>query len=108
MSYLNLRLYQRNTQCLHIRKHRLAGFFVRLFVACAFAAQAPLSSAELYFNPRFLADDPQAVADLSRFENGQELPPGTYRVDIYLNNVIWQRVMSHLIRATVNKGLFPA
>ncbi|MGT0646195.1 hypothetical protein, partial [Shigella flexneri] len=24
MSYLNLRLYQRNTQCLHIRKHRLA------------------------------------------------------------------------------------
>ena len=86
MSYLNLRLYQRNTQCLHIRKHRLAGFFVRFFVACAFAAQAPLSSAELYFNPRFLADDPQAVADLSRFENGQELPPGTYRVDIYLNN----------------------
>ncbi len=59
MSYLNLRLYQRNTQCLHIRKHRLAGFFVRLFVACAFAAQAPLSSAELYFNPRFLADDPR-------------------------------------------------
>ncbi|MBB8010526.1 hypothetical protein HEL35_023205, partial [Escherichia coli] len=48
MSYLNLRLYQRNTQCLHIRKHRLAGFFVQLFVACAFAAQAPLSSAELY------------------------------------------------------------
>lgn len=45
-----------------------------------------MSSAELYFNPRFLADDPQAVADLSRFENGQELPPGTYRVDIYLNN----------------------
>ena len=86
MSYLNLRLYQRNTQCLYIRKHSLAGFFVRLFVACAFAVQAPLSSAELYFNPRFLADDPQAVADLSRFENGQELPPGTYRVDIYLNN----------------------
>lgn len=59
MSYLNLRLYQRNTQCLHIRRHRLAGFFVRLFVACAFTAQAPLSSAELYFNPRFLADDPR-------------------------------------------------
>ncbi|MGQ6551007.1 fimbrial biogenesis usher protein [Serratia sp. JSRIV001] len=43
-------------------------------------------SAELYFNPRFLSDDPAAVADLSRFEGGQELPPGTYRVDIYLNN----------------------
>ncbi|HAT1572547.1 MAG: fimbrial biogenesis usher protein [Kluyvera cryocrescens] len=41
--------------------------------------------AELYFNPRFLADDPAAVADLSSFEKGQELPPGTYRVDIYMN-----------------------
>ncbi|WP_252401455.1 hypothetical protein, partial [Escherichia coli] len=30
MSYLNLRLYQRNTQCLHIRKHRLAGFFIQI------------------------------------------------------------------------------
>ncbi|MDU4436840.1 MAG: fimbria/pilus outer membrane usher protein, partial [Pluralibacter gergoviae] len=26
------------------------------------------------------------VADLSRFEKGQELPPGIYRVDIYLND----------------------
>ena len=41
--------------------------------------------AELYFNPRFLADGPAAVADLSSFEKGQELPPGTYRVDIYMN-----------------------
>lgn len=86
MSYLNLSVYQRNTQCLHNRKLRLAGFFVRLSVACVFAAQAPFSYADLYFNPRFLADDPQAVADLSNFENGQELPPRTYRVDIYLNN----------------------
>ena len=61
MSYLNLRLYQRNTQCLHIRKHRLAGFLSGSLLPVSFAAQAPLSSAELYFNPRFLADDPQAV-----------------------------------------------
>ena len=33
-----------------------------------------------------MADDPAAVADLSGFENGQEVPPGTYRVDIYLND----------------------
>ncbi len=26
------------------------------------------------------------MADLSGFEKGQEVPPGTYRVDIYLNN----------------------
>ena len=38
--------------------------------------------ADIYFNPRFLADDPSAVADLSSFESGLEVPPGTYRVDI--------------------------
>lgn len=42
--------------------------------------------AENYFNPRFLSGDPAAVADLSRFEKGLEAPPGTYRVDVYLNN----------------------
>ncbi|KGQ11138.1 Outer membrane usher protein fimD [Beauveria bassiana D1-5] len=47
--------------------------------------QACSAHADLYFNPRFLADDPSAVADLSSFESGQEAPPGTYRVDIYLN-----------------------
>lgn len=49
------------------------------------AAQAASAQAEIYFNPRFLANDPDAVADLSGFEKGQEVPPGTYRVDIYLN-----------------------
>ncbi|EKT6875290.1 fimbrial biogenesis usher protein [Salmonella enterica] len=55
-------------------------------VALCFVLQAGHAQAELYFNPRFLADDPAAVADLSGFENGQEVPPGTYRVDIYLND----------------------
>jgi outer membrane usher protein len=39
--------------------------------------------ADSYFNPRFLSDDPSAVADLSAFEKGLEAPPGRYRVDIY-------------------------
>ena len=55
-------------------------------LALLLAAQPFSARADLYFNPRFLADDPAAVADLSGFENGQEVPPGTYRVDIYLNN----------------------
>ncbi|ELP5717372.1 fimbrial biogenesis usher protein (plasmid) [Enterobacter asburiae] len=55
-------------------------------VALCFALQVGHAQAERYFNPRFLADDPAAVADLSGFENGQEVPPGTYRVDIYLND----------------------
>ncbi|HBB2521307.1 TPA: fimbrial biogenesis outer membrane usher protein, partial [Escherichia coli] len=53
-------------------------------LASAFWAQS--GYAELYFNPNFLSDDPDAVADLSRFEQGQEVLPGTYRVDIYLND----------------------
>lgn len=44
------------------------------------------AQAENYFNPRFLADDPAKVADLSGFESGLEAPPGVYRVDIYMND----------------------
>ncbi|HGK4317548.1 TPA: fimbrial biogenesis usher protein [Klebsiella pneumoniae] len=54
-------------------------------VALWIAIYSVSTHAELYFNPRFLSDDPAAVADLSSFEKGQEVPPGTYRVDIYLN-----------------------
>ncbi|ATG16536.1 fimbrial biogenesis usher protein [Providencia alcalifaciens] len=71
------------------------------FLGCRFERRFPLvplafligaclyptwATAELYFNPRFLADDPSAVADLSAFEQGQEVPEGTYRVDVYLND----------------------
>ncbi|MBQ0319308.1 fimbrial biogenesis usher protein [Enterobacter asburiae] len=42
--------------------------------------------AENYFNPAFLADGKNQVADLSRFENDGSQAPGIYRVDIYLNN----------------------
>lgn len=38
-----------------------------------------------YFNPAFLADDPSAVADLSRFESGSQHPPGVYRMDLVVN-----------------------
>lgn len=43
------------------------------------------TGAENYFNPAFFSDDPDAVADLSRFTNNGAQTPGTYRVDIYLN-----------------------
>lgn len=41
--------------------------------------------AGLHFDPAMLSDDPHAVADLSRFENGRAQAPGSYPVDIYLN-----------------------
>ncbi|PXW48564.1 outer membrane usher protein [Klebsiella oxytoca] len=68
------------------RTQRLLFSFARLPLALLLATHTFPAQAELYFNPRFLADDPAAVADLSGFESGQEVPPGTYRVDIYLNN----------------------
>ncbi|NWC93109.1 MULTISPECIES: fimbrial biogenesis usher protein [unclassified Pseudomonas] len=52
-----------------------------LLVGPVFSARA-----DNYFNPRFLSDDPASVADLSGFEKGLEAPPGTYRVDIYMND----------------------
>lgn len=68
-------------------RRKLASVFtlVQTPLALLIAMQAFSAHADLYFNPRFLADDPASVADLSGFENGQEAPPGTYRVDIYLN-----------------------
>lgn len=46
---------------------------------------SPASRAENYFNPAFLSGDGSAVADLSRFE-GDGQAPGTYRVDVYVND----------------------
>ncbi|MDV0597914.1 MULTISPECIES: fimbrial biogenesis usher protein [unclassified Enterobacter] len=48
-----------------------------------FAAHA---RAEEYFNPAFLDNGSGNVADLSSFQNGGNQAPGTYRVDVYLNN----------------------
>jgi outer membrane usher protein len=62
------------------------GSRIRADPPCFYLPHGFFAQAELYFNPRFLADDPAAVADLSGFEKGQEVPPGTYRVDIYLND----------------------
>lgn len=68
----------------HLQARRIR--LTQLSVVTLLASPVFLAQAELYFNPRFLADDPSAVADLSSFEKGQELPPSTYRVDIYLND----------------------
>lgn len=57
---------------------------------CALALMAVLFPAiawsENYFNPAFLSDDTTGVADLSRFEQGHQQAPGTYRVDIWRND----------------------
>jgi len=56
----------------------------------AFTLGASLVSGSLkadeYFNPAFLSEGKGQVADLSSFENGAGQAPGTYRVDIVLND----------------------
>lgn len=68
------------------KKPSFCGLTLKPLVLCLSLGGAVPAGAEIYFNPRFLADDPAAVADLSAFESGLEAPPGTYRVDIYMND----------------------
>ncbi|MEX3018217.1 fimbrial biogenesis usher protein [Kluyvera sp. STS39-E] len=86
MSYLKFGLDPLESRRLRRFVPRSAGVAAQSALVFLLAVSTFPALAELYFNPRFLGDDPAAVADLSSFEKGQELPPGTYRVDIYLNN----------------------
>lgn len=58
----------------------------RLTIALGLATAVFPVDAEYYFNPRFLSNDLAESVDLSAFTKGREAPPGTYRVDIYLND----------------------
>lgn len=53
-----------------------------IIVTCA-AFSVPAQS-EDQFDPAFLSGDPSTVADLSKFQSGQQLP-GTYLVEVILN-----------------------
>lgn len=60
--------------------------FLALFVLGSISVRA---NAEVYFAPELIGNDPDRVADLSRFtKNGQQMP-GTYRVSIFVNNHYW-------------------
>ncbi|MBF7979192.1 MULTISPECIES: fimbrial biogenesis usher protein [Rahnella] len=48
----------------------------------------PAANAELYFAPALISSDPDMVADLQRFEKEGAQLPGSYRVDVYINNVL--------------------
>jgi outer membrane usher protein len=76
------RVMKNNNQDAPIYTLRLTPLAIVLLALCSGMS----ARAEHYFNPRFLADDPAKVADLSGFEKGLEAPPGIYRVDIYMND----------------------
>lgn len=65
--------------------------FARLTIALGLATAVFPVDAEYYFNPRFLSNDLAESVDLSAFTKGREAPPGTYRVDIYLNDEFMKR-----------------
>jgi len=54
-----------------------------------------IAMAGMHFDPAMLSDDGQAVADLSRFEQGDAQLPGSYQVDIYLNG---SRIATRAVR----------
>ncbi|WP_313506483.1 fimbrial biogenesis usher protein [Kosakonia sacchari] len=56
--------------------------YSRLALSLLAVLHPAMGRAENYFNPAFLSEDAAAVADLSRFEKGNQ-PPGVYRVDIW-------------------------
>ncbi|VTR59823.1 Outer membrane usher protein fimD precursor [Serratia fonticola] len=83
------------------RVSRLAYFIaaqLTLLGGVSFSAQA-----RDYFNPALLElDNPQqGKTDLTVFEDGATQAPGTYRVDIYVNN---QQFETHDIEFRMQKG----
>lgn len=83
-------------------------FFGSFYFLCALATTLQVfpAEAEIYFNPRFLSDSDETV-DLSAFENGQEAPPGRYRVDIFLNgNYLTSRDIT-FVAGNQEQGLIP-
>src|SRR5699024_10545717 len=76
---------------------------VKLFIfilALLFSVDSK-SEEEFYYNPYFLSDNPESVADLSSFEKGLEVPEGNYLVDIYLNDIF---LKTQYINFIENKG----
>lgn len=67
--------------------YRVAAICLRRYPVIMLSLALPFAvHAETFFNPTFLSDDPSAIADLSRFDKGEGQPPGTYRVELYVNS----------------------
>ncbi|MFC0228372.1 fimbrial biogenesis usher protein [Serratia aquatilis] len=67
-----------------------------------------MSSAESYFNPAFLSDDVTKVSDLSRFEKGTNQAPGTYRVEIIVNEELVATQDMNFIAAPSGASIKPS
>ena len=99
-----------------LRSSKLQRLNAGVNVITAMLLAAPMfSDAEAYFNTRFLSNEPGAVADITRFiDSGSSVPPGTYKVDIYLNeDFVMTRDINFVYpdkktaENSKNKGLLP-
>ncbi len=73
---------------MHFRKNAVwMSLFMlpRISVVGGLLLGSGMACADTYFNPSFLSSDANNVADLSRFEKGEQ-PAGVYRVEVYLND----------------------
>jgi outer membrane usher protein len=98
--YLSRRLFGGDKNGIKIMKkpksHCSVGYkhsYLAWFISCQLAVMlggAGTANAEEYFSPALLEiDNPmQGNADLSIFDKNGNQPPGTYRVDVYLNGTM--------------------
>jgi len=97
-----MRIIKSKENCINVNMHTfrptpsLIACAILVMMRPAYAADI----AESYFNPAFLSPDVASVADLSRFEKGNQLP-GIYHVDIYVND---NYVGSRDIKFTESRG----
>ena len=77
-------------RCIHFSPHIFS--IVSILIGVSFVSNA-LAEVALQFNPRFLKTIPgQANVDLSLFAHANRVLPGTYLVDVYVNNQQLERI----------------
>ncbi|HDR2794116.1 fimbria/pilus outer membrane usher protein [Enterobacter cloacae] len=72
----------------------LSGFVLLVFLpGSSMASQEGYSSSKDYieFNDAFMGSDSSATVDIARFERGNSVPPGTYNIDIFVNERLMVR-----------------
>lgn len=63
-----------------------ACFLSKLSILSVLIFSTTAVNAAEFFNPAFISNNPEDIADLSRFDKGEGQPAGEYRVEIFLND----------------------
>jgi outer membrane usher protein len=87
------------------RSQKLVGYMTRS-CAAAFGVMGSQAAFSLEFNQAFL-NKQGAVVELKYFEQGNTIAPGTYNVDIYLNQVLMSRQQVEFAADNEGAGAHP-